>query len=46
MTSKGLRSGTRHKFKRAFRRNGAIRMSNYLKKYKIGDVVDIIVDGS
>ena len=45
-TSHGQRSRTRHKFKRPFRRNGAIRMQNYLKKFKIGDVVDIIVDGS
>ena len=45
-TSHGYRSRTRHKFKRPFRRNGAIRMSNYLKKYKKGDYVDIIVDGS
>ena len=45
-TSHGQRSRTRHKFKRPFRRTGAIRMANYLKKYKKGDYVDIIVDGS
>lgn len=45
-TSHGYRSRTRHKFKRAFRRNGAIRISNYLKTYKKGDYVDIVVDGS
>lgn len=45
-TSHGQRARTRHKFKRPFRRNGAIRMASYLKKYKKGDYVDIIVDGS
>lgn len=43
---KGLRSRTRHKFKKPFRRNGAIRMKNYLQKHRIGDYVDIIVDGA
>lgn len=45
-TSWGLRSRTRHKFKKAFRRHGAVRISNYLKEYKKGDFVDIIVDGA
>ena len=43
---KGLRSRTRHKFRKPFRRNGAIRMKNYLQKHKVGDYVDIIVDGA
>ena len=43
---KGLRSGTRSKFAKAFRRHGSIRMKNYLQKHKIGDFVDIIVDGA
>ena len=43
---KGLRSGTRYKFAKAFRRSGAIRMKNYLQKHKIGDFVDIIADGA
>ena len=43
---KGLRSRTRHKFRKPFRRNGAIRMKNYLQKHKVGDFVDIIVDGA
>ena len=45
-TSHGYRARTKQKFKKAFRRNGAIRMSNYLKEYKKGDYVDIIVDGA
>lgn len=44
--AKGYRCGTRQKFKRPFRRHGAIRMSNYLSTYKIGDYADVIVDGS
>ena len=43
---KGLRSGTRYKFAKAFRRHGAIRMKNYLQKHKVGDYVDIIADGA
>jgi large subunit ribosomal protein L21e len=45
-TSWGYRSRTKHKFKKAFRRHGAVRISNYLKEYKKGDYVDIIVDGA
>ena len=45
-TSKGYRSSTRYKFSKGFRRNGAIRMKNYLTNYKRGDFVDIIVDGA
>ena len=43
---KGLRSGTRYKFSKAFRRSGSIRMKNYLQKHKIGEHVDIIADGA
>ena len=48
MTAKvqGYRQGTRYKFAKAFRRRGAIRMTNYLQKHKIGDFVDIVVDGA
>ena len=42
----GYRSRTRHKFKRPFRRNGALRMTDYLQVHKIGDYVDVIVNGS
>lgn len=44
--SRGYRARTRAKFKRPFRKNGAIRMKNYLEKIRIGEYVDIIVDGS
>ena len=44
--SKGYRSGTRKKFTRPFRRNGSIRMKNYLQKFKLGEYVDIIIDSS
>ena len=44
--SRGYRSRTRHKFKRPFRQNGTIRMKRYLQSYKIGEYVDIVVDGS
>merc|ERR1711972_1144686 len=43
---RGFKHGTRNKFTRPFRRNGAIRMVNYLAKHKIGDFVDILVDSS
>lgn len=42
----GYRSKTRKKFTRPFRRNGAIRMSNYLTTYKVGDYVTVKVDSS
>jgi large subunit ribosomal protein L21e len=42
----GFRAGTRHKFKKAFRKHGATRMSNYLDTLKIGDYADVIVDGA
>ena len=44
--SKGYRAGTRSKFSKAFRRHGAIRMSNYLTTFKKGEYVDIKVDGA
>jgi large subunit ribosomal protein L21e len=42
----GYRAGTRHKFAKAFRRHGAIRISKILTNYHVGDYVDIIVDGA
>ena len=45
-TSHGYKSRTRHKFKRPFRRNGAIRMNDYLNSHRLGDYVDIIVNSS
>ena len=44
--TKGFRRRTRDKFARPFKRTGSIRMTNYLTKYRVGDYVDIIVDGS
>ena len=44
--SHGLRSRTRSKFSRPFRKNGAINMKNYLETIKVGEHVDIIVNGA
>ncbi len=43
---KGYRAGTRSKFSKPFRRRGAIRMTKYLQRHRIGDIVDIVVDGA
>ena len=42
----GYRARTRQKFSKPFRRTGAIRMKNYLTTYRVGDYVDLIVDGA
>jgi len=42
----GYRSGTRNKFSKAFRHRGAIHIAKTLTAYKVGDLVDIIVDGA
>merc|ERR1712032_1458032 len=42
----GYRSRTRRKFKKPFRRNGAIRMTNYMTQFRKGDIVDIVVDSA
>ena len=44
--SSGYRSGTRKKFAKAFRRHGVVRMGNYLTSFRVGDYVDIKVDGA
>lgn len=44
--TKGVRRATRKIFSRGFRQHGAIRMKNYLTTYRIGDYVDVVVDGS
>ena len=44
--SKGYRSGTRNKFRKAFGQHGSIRLKNYLRKFHTGDYVDIVVDGA
>eukprot|EP00798_Chlamydomonas_sp_ICE-L_P010449 gene10449-8403_t len=42
----GLRSRTRHMFARGFRQKGMIPLTTYLRVYKIGDYVDIKVNGA
>ena len=43
---RGFRHGTRNKYTKPFRQNGAIKMSNYLTNHKIGEYVDILVDSA
>jgi large subunit ribosomal protein L21e len=40
---KGYRRGTRHLFRRDFKKNGRIPLATYMKIYKRGDIVDIKV---
>ena len=42
----GVRRKTRQKFRKGFRQRGAIHISKTLTSYKIGDYVDIKVDGA
>ena len=42
----GLRARTRHLFSRDFRQKGPIKLSTYLKTYKVGDIVDIKANGA
>ncbi|KAI9824668.1 MAG: 60S ribosomal protein L21A [Sarea resinae] len=42
----GLRAGTRYAFSRDFKKKGMIPLSTYLKQYKVGDIVDIKVNGA
>ncbi|KAI4378494.1 hypothetical protein MLD38_015965 [Melastoma candidum] len=42
----GLRSRTRDLFSRPFRKKGYIPLSTYLRTYKIGDYVDVKVNGA
>lgn len=44
--SYGQRRRTRHKFQKGFKQTGAIHISRTLTTYKVGDHVDVIVDGS
>ncbi|SBS87392.1 60S ribosomal protein L21, putative (RPL21) [Plasmodium ovale wallikeri] len=44
--SKGMRSGTRYKFSKKFRKHGECSANKYLEKYKYGDYVDIVCDPS
>merc|ERR1712230_162032 len=42
----GLRAGTRYAFSRDFRKKGMIKLSTYLRQYKVGDIVDIRANGA
>jgi len=44
--SHGLRAGTRHAFSRDFKKKGVIPLSTYLRVYRIGDIVDVKVNGA
>ncbi|CAG8441195.1 1588_t:CDS:2 [Ambispora gerdemannii] len=44
--SYGIRARTRYMFSRRFREKGQIRLSTFLKTYKIGDIVDIKANGA
>ncbi|KAJ5965690.1 60S ribosomal protein L21-A [Penicillium waksmanii] len=44
--SYGLRAGTRYAFSRNFKEHGMIRMSTYLKTFRVGDIVDLKVNGA
>ncbi|KAK6429698.1 60S ribosomal protein L21A [Oleoguttula sp. CCFEE 5521] len=42
----GLRAGTRYAFSRDFKKKGMIKLSTYLKQYKVGDIVDVVANGA
>lgn len=44
--SYGQRRRTRHKFRKGFKQAGSIHISRTLTTYKVGDYVDVVVDGS
>ncbi|KAJ5970624.1 Ribosomal protein L21e [Penicillium vulpinum] len=44
--SYGLRAGTRYAFARGFKEAGMIRLSTYMKTYRVGDIVDLKVNGA
>ncbi|KAJ5885042.1 60S ribosomal protein L21-A [Penicillium taxi] len=44
--SYGLRAGTRYAFSRSFKEHGMIRLSTYMKTYRVGDIVDVKVNGA
>lgn len=44
--SYGQRRRTRHKFRKGFKQAGSIHISRTLTTYKVGDIVDVVVDGS
>ncbi|KJZ79328.1 60S ribosomal protein L21-A [Hirsutella minnesotensis 3608] len=44
--SYGKRAGTRYAFSRNFRQKGMIALNTYLKQYRVGDIVDVKVNGA
>jgi large subunit ribosomal protein L21e len=44
--SYGLRRGTRYTFSRGFKNHGTIPAASYLQTYRIGDIVDIKMNGA
>lgn len=42
----GYRARTRNLFKKSFRKHGTVHLSTYITKYKNGDFVDIVGNGS
>ncbi|KAF1811097.1 putative 60S ribosomal protein L21-B [Eremomyces bilateralis CBS 781.70] len=44
--SHGLRSGTRYAFAKGFKKNGTIPLNTYLRTYRVGDIVDVVVNGA
>ncbi|KAG8534238.1 uncharacterized protein KY384_001082 [Bacidia gigantensis] len=44
--SHGIRAGTRYAFSRPFKQKGMIKLSTYLRQYKVGDIVDIKANGA
>ena len=44
--SKGYRSRTRAKFSKPFRAHGTVKIGNYLRKFKVGEYVTVMMDGS
>ncbi|KAI9819219.1 MAG: 60S ribosomal protein L21A [Pycnora praestabilis] len=44
--SGGMRAGTRYAFSRDFKKKGYIKLSTYLRQYKVGDIVDIKANGA
>eukprot|EP00271_Cylindrocystis_brebissonii_P007410 TRINITY_DN2091_c0_g1_i1.p1 TRINITY_DN2091_c0_g1~~TRINITY_DN2091_c0_g1_i1.p1 ORF type:complete len:164 (+),score=25.91 TRINITY_DN2091_c0_g1_i1:109-600(+) len=46
MKGHGLRSRTRDLFSRAFRKKGLINLGTYLRTYKVGQYVDLKVNGA
>lgn len=42
----GLRARTRYMFSRDFRKKGYIKLSTYMRTFKVGDIVDIKANGA